>query len=76
MNAHFLTEIEIKQFKCFTDFKASGFKRVNLIGGKNNIGKTAFMEACWINVHSINVNAMITAIYGIKYSRENLNYIE
>ncbi len=76
MNAHFLTEIEIKQFKCFTDFKASGFKRVNLIGGKNNIGKTAFMEACWINLHSINVNAMITAIYGIKYSRENLNYIE
>ncbi len=75
MNEHFLTEIEIKQFKCFTDFKASGFKRVNLIGGKNNIGKTAFMEACWINVHSSNVNAMITAICIIKYARENLNFI-
>jgi AAA15 family ATPase/GTPase len=76
MNEHFLTEIEIKQFKCFTDFKASGFKRVNLIGGKNNIGKTAFIEACFINVHSQNVNTMITAIYGVKFMRENLNFID
>jgi AAA15 family ATPase/GTPase len=75
MNEHFLTEIEIKQFKCFTDFKASGFKRVNLIGGKNNIGKTAFMEACWINVYSSNVNTMIMAIHDIKFMRENLNFI-
>ena len=75
MNAHFLTEIEIKQFKCFTDFKASGFKRINLIGGKNNIGKTAFMEACYINVYSSNVNMIITAIHAVKYARENLNYI-
>lgn len=75
MNEHFLTEIEIKQFKCFTDFKASGFKRVNLIGGKNNIGKTAFMEACYINVHSRNVNTMLTSIISIKYARENLNLI-
>lgn len=75
MNNHFLTDIEIKQFKCFTDVKASGFRRVNLIGGKNNIGKTAFMEACYINVHSLDINTMITAIYNIKYSRDNLNMI-
>jgi hypothetical protein len=36
MNEHFLAEIEIKQFKCFTNFKASGFRRVNMIGGQNN----------------------------------------
>jgi len=76
MNEHFLTEIEIKQFKCFTDFIATGFKRVNLIGGKNNIGKTAFMEACLINVCSKNINAMTTVIHGIKFIRENLNLIE
>ena len=75
MNTHFLTDIEINAFKCFTDFKASGFKRVNLIGGKNNIGKTAFMEAVYINVHALNVNALITAIIAIKFSRENLNCI-
>ncbi len=73
--AHFLTDIEIKEFKCFTDFKASRFKRVNLIGGKNNVGKTAFMEACYINVHSVDVNKMMTAIYGIKQIREKINLI-
>jgi len=76
MNEHFLTEIEIKQFKCFTDFKASGFRRVNLIGGKNNIGKTAFMEACYINVHSANINTTVTAIYSINHSREYLNIVD
>jgi AAA15 family ATPase/GTPase len=75
MNEHFLTEIEIKQFKCFTDFKASGFKRVNLIGGKNNIGKTALMEAIYINVHALSINSLITAIVDIKFMRENANLV-
>ena len=76
MNEHFLTDIEIKEFKCFKDFKASGFKRVNLIGGKNNIGKTAFMEACYINIYSESINQMITVIYSIKFARENLNLLD
>ena len=75
MNEHLLTEIEIQQFKCFSNFKASGFKRINLLGGKNNIGKTAFIEACFINLHSTNVKTMITAIIGVKYVRESLNVI-
>ena len=75
MNEHFLTDIEIKQFKCFTDFKASGFKRVNLIGGKNNIGKTALMEACWINVYGNNFSHLLTVIAAMKFSRENLNFV-
>jgi len=45
---HFIKNIEIKNFKCFEDFKAEGFGRVNLIGGKNNVGKTAFMEALYL----------------------------
>ncbi len=49
MDEH-LKEIEIKDFKCFKDFKANGFKRVNLIGGKNNVGKTAFMEAYYLGI--------------------------
>ncbi len=49
MNNDFIEQIEIKQFKCFKNFKADGFGRVNLIGGKNNVGKTAFMEACLLS---------------------------
>jgi len=81
MNENFIKEIEIKNFKCFEYFKANGFKRVNLIGGKNNVGKTAFMEACWINelnkkndtlVHSF-VN-MVNAMTLIEQFRHALNY--
>ena len=48
MSEHFIKEIDIKDYKLFKDFKAEGFGRVNLIGGKNNVGKTAFMEACYL----------------------------
>lgn len=45
---HFLEWITVEEFKCFSNFHAEGFKRVNLIGGKNNVGKTALMEAMYI----------------------------
>ena len=48
MSEHFIKDIEIKNYKLFKNFKAGGFGRVNLIGGKNNVGKTAFMEACYL----------------------------
>lgn len=75
MDTHFLTEIEIEEFKCFKGFKTSGFKRVNLIGGKNNIGKTALIEAMLVNVRATNINQMNTALHTIKFARENLNLL-
>ena len=39
-----LQKIHIQNFRCFEDFKAEGFERVNLIGGKNNSGKTCLLE--------------------------------
>ena len=45
MNDAFIKNIKIKKYKCFENFEVDGFKRINLIGGKNNIGKTAFLEA-------------------------------
>ena len=44
-----LKEIEIQNFRCFEQVKISGFERVNLIGGKNNAGKTALLEAIFLN---------------------------
>ncbi|MDM8561744.1 AAA family ATPase [Candidatus Marithioploca araucensis] len=70
MNKNFIKEIEIKNFKCFEDFKANGFKRVNLIGGKNNVGKTALMEACYINLNGDEDN-YIKAILQIIRQRDN-----
>jgi AAA15 family ATPase/GTPase len=39
-----LQKIHIQNFRCFEDFKAEGFERVNLIGGKNNSGKSCLLE--------------------------------
>lgn len=75
MKDHFITEIQIKDFKCFDDFKADGFTQVNLIGGKNNVGKTAFMEACYINLSAQDVKSFSYALYDIKFRREKLNLL-
>ncbi len=75
MNEHFIKDIEIKNYKLFKDFKASGFARVNLIGGKNNVGKTAFMEACYINSGSFSVKQLVGHLQSIKFMRENLNIL-
>ena len=72
MSEHFIRNIEIKNFKCFKDFKVEGFGRVNLIGGKNNVGKTAFMEAVAVNVHAINTMSLFTALYISKFQRDKL----
>ncbi|WP_377475636.1 MAG: AAA family ATPase [Microcoleus anatoxicus] len=45
-----LKEIEIQNFRCFEQIQISGFERVNLIGGKNNAGKTALLEAIFLYV--------------------------
>jgi len=74
-NEHFIKNIEIKDFKLFKDFKAEGFGRVNLIGGKNNVGKTAFMEACYINISSFSIDLMANAISFINFARYKLRYI-
>jgi AAA15 family ATPase/GTPase len=44
-----IKDIEINNFRCFDRLKVSGCKRINLISGKNNVGKTALLEAIFIN---------------------------
>ena len=44
MKSHFLKDVEFINFKCFKALKVKNFKRVNLVSGKNNIGKTSLLE--------------------------------
>ena len=76
MSDHFIKNIEIKNFKCFEDFKAEGFGRVNLIGGKNNVGKTAFMEAVYVNINSQTVGTLLYSLVAIKSSRYTLDILD
>jgi AAA15 family ATPase/GTPase len=40
-----IERIKIENFKNFEHFEFDGFKRINLIAGKNNVGKTNLLEA-------------------------------
>ncbi len=53
-----IKDVEIENFRCFGKSKFSGFGRINLIGGKNNAGKTAFLEALYLN-HSPQVSTLM-----------------
>ncbi len=40
-----IENINIEHYKCFEEFKIEGLDRINIISGKNNVGKTALLEA-------------------------------
>ncbi len=40
----------IKNFRCFHDLTLASLERVNLIAGKNNVGKTALLEAVFLHL--------------------------
>lgn len=43
-----LDSLEIHNFRAFSDLRIERLGQVNLIVGKNNVGKTAFLEALWL----------------------------
>ena len=43
----------IKNFRCFDELTVEGMGRINLIAGKNNVGKTALLEALWVHSGAI-----------------------
>lgn len=49
-----------KNFRCFSDLTIEPLERVNLIAGKNNVGKTALLEALWIHQGGNNPRLGIT----------------
>lgn len=43
-----IQSISIENYRCFHKTHLEGFRLINLIGGKNNAGKTALLEAIYI----------------------------
>lgn len=44
----------VKNYRGFEDLTVNSLKRINLIAGKNNVGKTALLEALWIHHGAVN----------------------
>lgn len=45
----------IKNFRVFREFIIEGFQRVNLVTGRNNVGKTALLEALFVHCGAANI---------------------
>ena len=43
-----LTSLNIQNFRCFSDVTVESLKHINLIVGRNNVGKTTFLEAVFL----------------------------
>ncbi|MBL0687277.1 MAG: ATP-binding protein [Sulfurospirillum sp.] len=65
--------IKIKKYKCFNNLEANNLQRVNLISGKNNVGKTAFIEACSLVASSKRAENFLFRLTMIEKSRDRLN---
>ena len=73
MHNKLINNIEIINYKCFDNFEAGGFQKVNLIGGLNNVGKTAFIEACYLMVSGDKLNSLLFSLMMIERNRDKLN---
>jgi hypothetical protein len=51
---------KIKNFRCFKEITLDPLERLNLIAGKNNAGKTSFLEALFLHVGPNNPNLPLT----------------
>lgn len=65
----------VRQFRLFKEFRIEGFQRVNLITGRNNVGKTSLLEALFLHCGAVNVNLPFTieALRGVTQFQGSLD---
>lgn len=53
------TSFRVKNFRGFEDLELNDLARVNLIAGKNNVGKTALLEALYFHARAYNPQEIV-----------------
>lgn len=65
-----IKSIRIEKFKCFNALSIPRFEQVNLIGGKNNVGKTSLLEAIELLCGSLKTQDLIYQIQNMLVRRQ------
>jgi len=60
MGSPMYKSIQIKNFRCFSEFALSDIKQINLITGINNVGKTSLLEAIFLHCGAYNPSLTLT----------------
>lgn len=80
MPANHIDALTIDHFKCFEHIELKSIRKVNLIGGKNNVGKTALLEAIELFVAANKPSQFIIQLHTMLHRRQDIqdetNYIE
>lgn len=71
-----LDSLEIKGYRCFEHLTIEKLGRVNLIVGKNNVGKTALLEALWLFASNQGRYSQILGLYEILEKRDEASDAE
>jgi len=71
MPNHFIENLTFSNFKCFKSINIDNIKRVNLISGNNNIGKTSLMEGIELFVSSSDSLDLSFNIYEMMKRRQS-----
>lgn len=64
-----LDSLEIKGYRCFEHLTIEKLGRVNLIVGKNNVGKTSLLEALWIYA----TRGKMATLINLLFSRDEIS---
>jgi AAA15 family ATPase/GTPase len=74
MPAAHIDELTIENFKCFKQAKLNASSKVNLIGGKNNMGKTALLEAIELFVAAKKPSQLLVQLHKVLHRRQNTQH--
>lgn len=72
-DAYVLSDIQIKNYKNLANLRIDGLKRINLIVGSNNAGKSNLLEALWLYSSYISHERMRDILLARK---ENVEFFE
>ncbi len=67
-----LRELTIEKYRCFEKLHVKDLAQVNLIVGKNNVGKTSFLEAVYLYVSKANPKGLLEILSAREQTYEQL----
>jgi len=62
--------LEIKNFKTFNHLRIDNLNQINIIYGRNNVGKTALLEAIYIGLSNVNPLNVFALLRGFPISQD------
>lgn len=71
-----LTQIHIENFKGFKNTTIKPLRKVNLIVGGQNVGKTSVLEAVYLGAANVGSFQTVAALFRVAEGRDNQRYVD